>query len=166
MTAAFEERLVARLQQAAPEWSFEVRSLAQMRESSLRMTFIPLAAVGFVALSLIALVGLGLVGVLWQAVTQRTRELGLRRAKGATIPAVRRQIIGEMLVLTTLAVIPGALLAVQVPMSGVLYWIDPRVYAIGLAVAAVTLYGLSWLCAWYPARLATRLSPADALRYE
>jgi putative ABC transport system permease protein len=166
VTAAFEQTLVTRLQQAAPGWSFEVRTLERMRDSSLRMTFIPLAAVGFVAASLIAMTGLGLVGVLWQAVTQRTRELGLRRAKGATVTDVRRQIVGEMLVLTTLAVVPAAVLALQVPMSGIFYWIDSRVYSIGLAAATVTLYVLSWLCAWYPARLATRLSPADALRYE
>ncbi len=166
VTAAFEQPLVARLQQAAPGWSFEVRSLARMRDSSLRLTFLPLAAVGFIAVSLILMTGLGLVGVLWQAVTQRTRELGLRRAKGATVPDVRHQIVGEMVVLTTLAIVPAVALAVQVPMSGVFYWIDGRVYVIGLAVATVTLYVLSWLCAWYPARLATRLSPADALRYE
>ena len=137
-----------------------------MRDSSLRLTFLPLAAVGFIAVSLILMTGLGLVGVLWQAVTQRTRELGLRRAKGATVPDVRHQIVGEMVVLTTLAIVPAVALAVQVPMSGVFYWIDGRVYVIGLAVATATLYVLSWLCAWYPARLATRLSPADALRYE
>jgi len=165
-TAAFEESLVTHLQRTAPGWSFEVRPLAQMRDTTLRMAFVPLAVVGFIAASLIAMTALGLVGVLWQAVTQRTRELGLRRAKGATIPAVRRQIAGEMLVLTTLAAIPAALVAAQVPMSGVFYWIAPRVYVVGLAVATVTLYVLSWLCAWYPARLATRQSPADALRYE
>ena len=166
VTAAFEQALVTRLQQAAPGWSFEVRTLERMRESSLRMTYIPLAAVGFVAASLIAMTGLGLVGVLWQAVTQRTRELGLRRAKGATVRHVRRQIVGEMLVLTTLAVVPAAAVAVQAPISGIFSWIDGRIYVIGLAAATVTLYVLSWLCAWYPARLATRLSPADALRYE
>ena len=43
----------------------------------------PLIAVGLVAGFLMLMVALGLLGVLWQNVTQRTREMGLRRAKGA-----------------------------------------------------------------------------------
>ena len=45
--------------------------------------FVPLVGVGLVAAFLMLMVALGLLGVLWQSVTQRTREIGLRRAKGA-----------------------------------------------------------------------------------
>ena len=53
------------------------------------------------------MVGLGLTGVVWQSVTQRIREFGLRRAKGATIRSVRAQVLTEMMIMTSLALIVG-----------------------------------------------------------
>lgn len=165
-TAAFEERLVSRLQAVAPAWSFEVRQTAAMRDSQTRLTVTPLIAVGTVAGSLLLMVALGLLGVMWQSVTQRTREIGLRRAKGATRERIRRQILGEILVMTTLAVLPATLLLAQLPVFDVLDWGRPHVYVVALALSLVAIYVLAVFCGWYPARLATRVEPAEALRYE
>lgn len=165
-TAAFEQRLVERLQAAAPAWSFEVRTLAALRERQARLTLAPLAAVGVVAASLLLMVALGLLGVMWQSVTQRTREIGLRRAKGATRERIRRQILGEILVMTTLAVLPATVLLAQLPLFDVLGWGRPHVYVVALALSLVAIYVLAVFCGWYPARLATGVEPAEALRYE
>ena len=54
-----------------------------MRSSAIEFALVPLVGVGLVAAFLMLMVALGLLGVLWQSVTQRTREIGLRRAKGA-----------------------------------------------------------------------------------
>jgi putative ABC transport system permease protein len=70
---------------------------------------------GVVAAFLLADGGFGLVGVLWQNVVRRTRELGLRRAAGATRGDVRRQISMELLLFTTLALGLGTLLARAAP---------------------------------------------------
>jgi ABC-type antimicrobial peptide transport system permease subunit len=40
------------------------------------------------------------------------------------------------------------------------------VYGLGFLLAAATIYALTFLCGWYPSRLATRVEPAEALRYE
>jgi putative ABC transport system permease protein len=163
---AFEEQLVRRLQAVAREWSFEVRPLEDMRATSLRFSLVPLAAVGIVAGFLLVMVAMGLLGVLWQAVTQRTQEIGLRRAKGASIGAIKRQILGEIMVIATVAVLAGAALAAQVLVFNPFPWIGTGVFATGLALAAAAIYLLTILCGWYPARLATRIEPAEALRYE
>ena len=165
-TAAFEERLIERLGAAAPTWSFEVTTLAAMRDEFNRFAFAPLIAVGLVAAFLMLMVALGLLGVLWQNVTQRTREIGLRRAKGASRGDVRRQILAEIAVMTTLALAAGVLVAVQFPLLDIIYFVEPHVYAIGLAISVSAIYGLTLACAWYPSRLATMIEPADALRYE
>jgi len=165
-TAAFEERLLRRLQAAAPDWSFEVTTLAAMRDSFIRLAVAPLIAVGLVAGFLMLMVALGLLGVLWQNVTQRTREMGLRRAKGAARINVQRQILGEIAVMTTLALTAGVLVAIQFPLLDIIYFVEPHVYAIGLALSIAAIYLLTLACAWYPSRMATRVEPAEALRYE
>jgi putative ABC transport system permease protein len=165
-TAAFEERLIKRLQAAAPEWSFDVSTLSSMRDTSIRFAMAPLAAVGLVAGFLMLMVALGLLGVLWQNVTQRTREMGLRRAKGAAKVDVQHQILAEIGVMTTLALLAGVLVAIQFPLLDIIYFVEPRIYAIGLAISVSAIYLLTLACAWYPSRMATRVEPAEALRYE
>lgn len=164
--AEFEERLTRQLTAVAPDWSFEVTPLDEMRSSFNRFAFMPLIAIGLVAGFLMLMVALGLLGVLWQNVTQRTREIGLRRAKGAPRESVRRQILGEIAVMTSLAVIVGVVIAVQLPLLDVIYFVEPHVYVISLAMTVSAIYVLTLTCGWYPSRMATLVEPADALRYE
>ncbi len=165
-TAEFEEVLVRKLQAIAPDWSFDVRTLSSMHDTQKRLTLLPLAAVAAVAASLLLMVGFGLLGVLWQAVTQRTREIGLRRAKGAARVDIARQILGEILIMATIALVPAVLLALQVPLLGPFYWVEWHVYAVALAISLAAIYVLAVACGWYPARLAAAVQPAEALRYE
>jgi putative ABC transport system permease protein len=164
--AAFEETLLARLQATARDWSFTVKPLVESREANHRARLAPVIAFGLVAGFLLLMVALGLTGVLWQNVTQRTREIGLRRAKGATIPRVQRQILGELTVMTSLALLVGVLVVVQFPLLDLLGYVRPAVFAASLAVSIAALYGVTLVCGWYPSRLATRVPPAEALRYE
>lgn len=163
---AFEERLVQRLQQVAPEITFRVRHMDQMRARLLRMTLAPLIAAGLVGLFLIAMVGLGLTGVLWQNVTRRTREIGVRRAMGATAPAVNRQILLEVVLLATIALVAGTIIILQLPVLGIFSLITESAFSLGLAGALATIYALTVLCGLYPSWMASRLTPAEALRYE
>lgn len=164
--AAFEEQLATRLQQVAPKVSFRVRHMESMRRNMLRSRFAPLILGGVVGLFLISMVTLGLTGVLWQNVTRRTRELGLRRALGASGPSVHRQILLEVALLTTIATLLGAILIVQLPILGVFSIVTPSAFTAGFIGALATIYGLTVLCGLYPSWLASRLQPADALRYE
>jgi len=165
-TAAFEERLVKQLQAVAPEWSFDVKPLAQMRETSSTLVLGPLVAAGVIAGFLLLMVGMGLMGVLWQTVTQRTREIGLRRAKGATARDIRTQIVGELTVMTSVAVLAGIAIALQFPLLKLTGLVSNAVYLVSLVVSAACIYLLTMACAWYPSRMATTVSPAEALHYE
>jgi putative ABC transport system permease protein len=165
-TASFEEPLIKHLQGVARAWSFEVTPMSEARATMIAFAAAPVAAIGLVAGFLMLMVALGLTGVLWQTVTQRTREIGLRRAKGAERTRVQRQILGELVVITTIAAAVAAVLVAQTPIVSPFYWVETHVYVLGFVFAAATIYLLTLLCGWYPSRLATRVEPAEALRYE
>lgn len=163
---SFEEELVQRLQAVAPGFSIAVRPLSQLRDDNFRMRLAPLAIGGVVAFFLLAMVALGLVGVLWQNLLRRTREIGLRRAVGADRGEVHRQVLLEQLILTSFGVVGGILLVVQLPLLDLVSFLTPRALAGGLLVATVAIYLLAAACALYPSRLVSRIQPAEALRYE
>jgi putative ABC transport system permease protein len=165
--AQFEERLVKTLQAIAPDWGFTMKPLEDVRGEYLRNNYLtPLAIMGMVAGFLLLMVALGLSGVLWQNVTQRIRELGLRRAKGADRARIKLQIFMEIALMTGIAMTVGAVLLAQVPMFGWLGPVPPGLYATSLVLAGVLLFALTSFCGWYPSQLATRIPPAEALRYE
>ncbi len=164
--AEYEEVLVRRLQAVAPEWSFEVRSLEEMRVSAFRLRLVPLVVGGVVAGFLLVMVALGLIGVLWQNVVRRTREIGLRRAAGAARSDVRRQILMELALVTSLGVALGVVLVAQLPVLDPFGILTPGVFAAGLVLSLALIYALAAVCALYPGWMAARVQPAEALRWE
>lgn len=165
-TATFEEKLLKRLQGEARDWSFTIKPLVQMREDTNQKSTIPMTAFSLVAGFLMVMVGLGLIGVLWQSVTQRTKEIGLRRAKGATKRRINNQILAELLIITTCGALLGVLVVVQFPLLGVLGFASPKVYTYSIIFSLVLIYALTALCGLYPSWLATKVQPAEALHYE
>jgi putative ABC transport system permease protein len=164
--ARFEEALNERLHQIAPDVSFRIRHMDKQRAQAHRVYLLPMIVGGVVSFFLIAMVTLGLTGVLWQNVTRRTREIGLRRALGASGGGVRKQVLFEVAMLATLAITAGVVIVAQLPVLGAFQAISPTAFAAGVAGALAIIYGLTLLCAAYPGWLASRLHPAEALRYE
>jgi putative ABC transport system permease protein len=120
----------------------------------------------FAALALV-LASIGLYGVLSYAVTQRSREIGLRMALGASASSVIRMVVGRGLALTGVGLAIGlvaAWLATRA-MKNLLYGVaatDPRTFA---AVAAL-LGSIALIACWAPARRASRVDPIVVLREE
>ncbi len=168
-TAAFEETLLGRFRVLAPTWSFTVRPIEVLREGMLRDNIVPLSIITTVAAAMLLMVALGLTGVVWQSVTTRTKEFGLRRAQGASARNVGRQVIVELVVTVSFAIVLGCVLLIQIPLLPLPAWMTvvPRpVFVSGVIAAIVAVYSVTILCAWYPSRLATRITPALALRDE
>jgi putative ABC transport system permease protein len=164
--ASFEEAISRRTHEIFPNYEQRVRRMEAMRTLALRLYMIPVAAGAVIAAFLIGMVALGLSGVLWQNVTRRTREIGLRRALGATGNEVNRQILLEVALLATLALIVGVIVVAQLPLLGIFQLVSPISFSLGLAGALATIYGLTLLCGLYPSWLAGRVQPAQALHYE
>jgi putative ABC transport system permease protein len=127
-----------------------------------RLTLMLLAVFAAVALLLAVI---GIYGVIAYAVTQRTQELGIRRALGAQQGDILRLVLGQGLVLALVGVaagIAGAFWLTRV-MTGLLFHVsatDPATFA-GIAILLVAV---ALLASYIPARRATRIDPMAALR--
>jgi putative ABC transport system permease protein len=122
-----------------------------------------------VAVASIALVvgGIGVMNVMLVSVAERTREIGLRLAVGATDGAVQLQFLGEAILLTLFGGLLGLLLGVTgcAVLSQVLGWqVTVPIGALALAPAISIAVGVFF--GFYPARRAARLDPIAALRHE
>jgi putative ABC transport system permease protein len=164
--ASFEAELNERLRPVSAGVRYRIRRLEDARRGALRTAMTSVAVMSIVAAFLVSMVALGLTGVLWQTVTRRTREIGLRRAVGASRQGVRAQVLGEVAVLVTFAVIVGAIIIVQLPLLGAFRLISPSDFAWGFSVALAAIYSITLLCGAYPSWLASTIQPATALHYE
>jgi putative ABC transport system permease protein len=164
--ASFEAELDERLRPAASGITYRIRRMDAMRTTTLRESIAPVATLSIVGLFLILMVALGLTGVLWQTVTRRTREIGLRRAVGASGSGVRAQILSEVAVLVTLAVILAAVVIAQLPLLGLFNVTTPAEVGLGFGAALAAIYAITLLCGAYPSWLASTVQPAEALHYE
>jgi len=165
-TRSFEEKLQKILHQSAPNWQFKVNTWEQLRDSHISSGMVARFVPAVIALFLMLMVAFGLLGVLWQNVTRRTQELGLRRAMGATATMVQMQIVFELLVITMISIGIGLLIAIQIPISGVIEALTWGMFFQSVTISTVIIMLLSIACAYYPSLIATRCLPADALHYE
>ena len=125
--------------------------------------------VGAFVVSVIALLaaGIGIMNIMLVSVTERTREIGVRKAIGARKDDIVRQFLLEAIVLSELGGLLGILLGV-VGGNGVAIWLDiAMVFPWGWALTGLivcSLIGTGF--GWYPAFKAASLDPIEALRYE
>ncbi len=125
--------------------------------------------IGGIVIGVITLLGaaIGLMNIMLVSVTERTREIGVRKAIGATPAVIRKQFLIEAIVICiigglggiVLGIGVGNLIAVQISGTFVVPW--------GWLVAAICLCTFIGLVSgYYPAKKASRLDPVEALRYE
>jgi putative ABC transport system permease protein len=150
----------------AKGWAFDVRPLEEIREGSLKATVLSVKILAIIDMFLMIMVALGLIGVLWQNVTQRTMEIGLRRAQGATTADICWQIMGEVFFIATLGIIPGILLIVQFPLLSLIGDLKTSIYFYSIAISMLLIYLMTFICGLYPGWLATRIRPVEALHHE
>jgi putative ABC transport system permease protein len=125
--------------------------------------------IGAFVVSVIALLaaGIGIMNIMLVSVTERTREIGVRKAIGARREDIIKQFLFEAVVLSEVGGLAGILFGVAGG-NGVAFWFDMSVvfpwgWALtGLIVCSIIGIGFGW----YPAWKASRLEPIEALRYE
>lgn len=159
--ASFESKLFKKVSSAVGT-SVEIEHLEKKLPLKNKLMLVPIIIAGIVASFLIINVALGLFGVLWYNINKRRAEIGLRRAVGATGKSVSRQLIGEALVLSTLALILGNFFAIQFPLLNV-FDLPADVYVTGIIMAIVAVYALVIVCSLYPGKQAAAIYPAVAL---
>ena len=133
--------------------------------SSTTATFTTLLS-GVAAISLLV-GGIGIMNIMLVTVTERTREIGLRKALGAKKKEIITQFLIESIILTftggVIGIVIGVILSyLYSAFSGSLFVVSPIAILLAFAVSA----GIGVLFGWYPARRAANLQPIEALRYE
>jgi len=162
----YEDTLVKLLKSIAPNWEFTIRTWKSMRAGQIAETVVPMKIVGIIVGFLLLMVAMGLFGVLWQNINRRTREIGLRRAIGASAVSIQLQVVSEMVVLAGLAVLFSLFILIQIPLLELIDTVTWNNFWMSFVIAISVVLVMVVLCSLYPSRTAIALSPANALHYE
>jgi len=113
------------------------------------------------------LAAIGIYGLMAYSVQQRTQEIGIRVALGASSAAVRKMVVGQGMLLAGIGVLLGlgASFGLTKLLANFLFGVkekDPAVFV----TSAILLILVSLIAVWLPARRATRIDPVIALRSE
>jgi putative ABC transport system permease protein len=152
---------------AGQDDDFTVRNLAdiaQLADQSSRVMTLLLASIASVSL---IVGGIGIMNIMLVSVTERTREIGIRMAIGATEQDVQRQFLVESVVLSLMGGAVGILFGIgsSLLITRVLGW---AVLVSPLAIVAAVIFSMAvgMFFGFYPARKAARLDPIESLRFE
>jgi putative ABC transport system permease protein len=144
-----------------------IRSMQQVvGESTARNDFYMTLLTIFAGVALL-LAAIGVYGLMAYSVQQRTQEIGVRMALGASPQQVRRMVVIQGMQLALVGVVIGVASALGLTrlMSSLLYGVKPW-DPVTIVLVAVLLSGVTLLATYLPARRASRVDPMVALRYE
>ncbi len=144
-----------------------IRSMEQVRgESTSRTDFNMTLLVIFASLALL-LAAIGIYGLMAYSVQQRTQEIGIRMALGASAQDVRKMVVRQGMALALAGVIIGVAAALGVTrlMASLLYGVTPK-DPIAMTSVALLLIGVALAATYLPARRASQMDPVESLRYE
>jgi putative ABC transport system permease protein len=150
------------MEAAAP---IDVRTLDDVIGASIARPRAVSLLLGVFALVALALAAVGVYGVMAYSVRERTQEIGVRVALGATAASILRLVLGQALRLVAFGVAAGLIAAAALTrlIERLLYQIEP-LDPWTFTVTALVLLAVATLASYIPARRAMRMAPIDALR--
>ena len=145
----------------------DIKLLEQIKSESLGGNRLRTVLLGVFAGLAMLLAAIGIYGVISYSVAQRTHEMGVRAALGASTWDQVRLVLGSGLSLTAIGLAIGALGALGLTqlLASLLFGVSPRDPSTLVLVAAI-LAAVALAACYIPARRATRIDPMIALRYE
>ena len=145
----------------------DFRTLQQIVDRSVSPRRFTVLLLGGFAVFALILASLGIYALIWYSVTQRTQEIGIRMALGASARDVQARIIGQTLRLALIGLVigAGASLLLARSASGLLFGVtadDPQTFVGMIGILAI----VALVAGYLPARRASRIDPMVALRAE
>jgi putative ABC transport system permease protein len=149
------------------EDDFFVRNLKDVADSAAQTSRVMTILLASIASVSLLVGGIGIMNIMLVSVTERTREIGIRIAIGATEEDVQRQFLIEAFVLSVIGGAIGILFGLSASwlISNQFNW-PVLVSPSSIVVAVVFSMAIGVFFGYYPARKASRLDPIEALRYE
>jgi putative ABC transport system permease protein len=166
--AAMTKTIAAAVHKVDPTLALaDVKTLEQIRDEDLSSDRFGLLLFGFFAVIALALAGIGIYGVMAFSVGQRSHEIGVRMALGASRNVVVRMVLREGLMLAAIGLVLGWAGAYFVgrAMKSMLYGVGSMDWGAFTAVGALLLVSALVAC-YFPARRAAAVEPMRALRME
>lgn len=161
----FEQNLTNIASSTVKNWTIQVNKLSEQRKLIFKQNWMPIIIFSSICTFLILNIILGLFGTLLYNINNRRPEIGLRRSVGAPTAKIYQQFIGEMLMITTMGIIPAIIVAIQVPILKI-FEINTIVFMLAIICATSIVYVLVLVSSFIPSRLAAKIQPAIALHEE
>lgn len=164
-TAEMTRQLLLRSHPDASDFKIQVplELLAQANEEK-RMWNMVLGSIAGISL---LVGGIGIMNIMLASVTERTREIGIRRALGATKSDISVQFLVETILLSSTGGVLGVITGISIPvLVSALTDLDTVVSLWSVILSFGISVGIGILFGWYPAQRAASLDPIEALRHE
>jgi putative ABC transport system permease protein len=163
------ETVIVRIVQGRhrPNSIYKVQTLKELLATAAKVADALTTVLALVAAVTLAVGGVGIMNIMLANINARIREIGIRKAMGATRRDIRLQFLAEAVIISLVGGVIGMLVGIAMPLS-VRYFTDYSVpisiWSVVIGLTAATLVGV--IFGTYPATRAARLDPVEALKYE
>ncbi|MBD0403310.1 ABC transporter permease [Flammeovirga sp. EKP202] len=160
-------RVIRKDQLGKPD-SFEIKRADSLNSEFDQMTMT--LRIGGVAIAIVTLLGasIGLMNIMMVSVTERTREIGIRKALGATPRAIRQQFLLEAIFICILGGLVGSFIGAGIG-NAIAVFLDSKSFVlpwVWMIVSLIVCVFVGVMSGYYPARKASLLDPIESLRFE